>query len=581
MRSDGVWQSRFSRFGAIEFYCAPYYPAGVSSVGIELHATTVNREPLRISDHDVALRARYVLGRPLAQGGMAALYLGQRIVSASGNSSDGANPADGFSKQVVLKRLRPELSQNRDALTLFSREAELAASLDHPAIVRAFDLTAIDGVLYLVMEYVRGGDLRLVLRRARRRNQRFSAAAGLYIGRELCAALEYTHTRGAGLIHRDISPTNILLSADGEIKLTDFGIAQAEPKNDEPPSPRARGHVGYMSPELARGEALDARSDLFSLAAVLYEVFTDRRLFVGLVGQPAAEVYGQDAPAPPSQLCAELPSALDAVLLRALALPAAERPKTAAVLYQQLVDIARQSGLFMDRAEFAAHLQKLCGADPAEWASLEERTATALIASISAEHEIAEHDEPLPGIVGVIEQASAMHTTLPSPVPARTNAAADVSEPSEPAITVPWPTVAVERAGFLDGVPIVESDDTQPFPSGPVSIAESLVAESLAARRLAASQADDDDAVTGPAPRTTPPEKLLTPVEPLSPPLLLNATTAPHLALPISMSILETRPAARIFSGDRLVGFAYGLTAGLVAGIVVALLAWTLLQGGR
>ena len=522
---------------------------------------------------------------------MAALYLAQRIAPG------------GFVKQVVLKRLRPELDDSRDAAALFLREASLAATLEHPAIVRTLDLIELEGVRYMVMEYVRGGDLRLVLRRARRRNQRFSPAAALYIGRELCAALEYTHGRRTadgrpcGLIHRDISPTNILLSTDGEVKLTDFGIAQADTQQLR--EPRARGHVGYMSPEQARGEALDARSDLFSLAAVLYEVSTDRRLFVGLVGQHPTEVYGEVTP--PSQLCAELPKELDAVLLSALALPAAERPESASVLHQRLAEVSRRSGLLMDRAEFAAHLRAVCGADPAEWASLEERTATALIASISAaslaegaaENESAvEHEAPPLGLIEkarqqALELAEGQSAPRRAELPAlprlpRLPRLDEPSEPSEPAITVPWPTLSVpgDRPSYSSGVPLVESDDTMPFPSGPVSIAESLVHRDTPRldappRRLTRDRARDrdDDAVTGPAEKTAPSEKLHEPPA-ATPHSLLGATTAQHLALAASASS-PTSPyqRQRAFQRDRMVSFAYGLAAGLLVALILWLFA--------
>jgi serine/threonine protein kinase len=488
--------------------------------------------------------ARYILDRQLAQGGMASLYLGQML------------SAGGFSKQVVLKRLRPELGENPDAAALFLREACLSATLEHPAIVRVLDFTTIDGIAYLVMEHVRGGDLRLVLRRARRRSQRFCPAAALYIGRELCAALDYAHSRcqpdgrPLGLIHRDISPTNILLSVDGEVKLTDFGIAQAE--EEQASGPRVRGHVGYMSPEQARGEKLDARSDLFSLATVLYEVFTDRRLFVGLVGQRPSEVYAAKV-APPSQLCADLPVELDAVLLQALALDAAERQASAAILYEQLHDIAQRCRLFMDRAGLARHLRELCGPDPSEWATIEERTATGLIASIDAESfaedGVAEHEEPvspLQGSGGLVEQARAM-TAL--------------DETSEPAITLPWPTVPRQRiasaAARGSAHPEQEApppcDDTMPPLLGPAqrgaaalpvfspTLAEPVLAEPVLAPRPhapAPAQAHaparsrsgrhfvdalDPDAVTGPAERTVPSAKLT-----------LHSATPPSSAMPPS-----------------------------------------------
>jgi serine/threonine protein kinase len=415
---------------------------------------------------------------------MAILYLGKRLAGS------------GFAKQVVLKRLRPELMDNPDAVALFLREACLGASLEHPAIVKVHDLTEIDGIPYLVMEYVRGGDLRLVLRRARRRSQQFIPAAALYIGRELCAALDYTHSRclpdgrSLGLIHRDISPNNILLSVEGEIKLTDFGIAQAE--WEQKGEPRARGQVGYMSPEQARGEPLDIRSDLFSLGAVLYEVFTGRRLYVGQVGQSPTEVYGASV-IPPSQACSGLPAEIDAVMLRALDLSAPGRPPSAQALYQELLDISLRQNLWMDRFAFARHLCEICGPDPESWATIEERTATALIVSIAAE-DIADHDEPSGGLMA---QATAMMAG---------------DEPFEPVITVPWPTVSEAAPADIQSalVSALPSEDTLQLPPGPLPFDVPVVPKKalldIAADDAADADADADDhadAVTRPAPRTS------------------------------------------------------------------------------
>ncbi len=499
------------------------YAASVSSVGFV-------RDPAKSApDARVAEPAHYVLDRELAQGGMASLYVGQRLSRS------------GFRKTVVLKRLRADLTANAGAAALFLREAALGASLEHPAIVRVLDLTEIEGTPYLVMEYVRGGDLRLVLRRARRRNRQFLPAGGLYIGRELCAALDYAHGRcldngkSIGLIHRDISPANILLSIEGEVKLTDFGIAQADLELGG--GPRARGQIGYMSPEQSRGETLDVRSDLFSLAAVLYEVLTGRRLFVGQVGHSPAEVYGTPV-LPPSQIEKELPAELDAVLLRALSLSAAERPPSARALYQELLEISQRCRLWMDRASFADHLREVCGPDESAWSTLEERTGTALIASIAAE-DVAEHDE-LSG--SLAQQAAAM---------------AAREDPFEPAITVPWPTVSQ--------TPVVagDSDDTVPFPSGPVRA-------SSASPLADAAAALDADAASGSEERTVPSEK----VE--------RFLSGEHAVLTPDLSQSGHRPpvslGVRFFlHRDRLIGIA----SGVLVGLALSALAWQLLGLSR
>src|SRR5262249_42976068 len=159
------------------------------------------------------------------------------------------------------------------------------------------DLVASGNDYFIVMEYVRGGDLRTLLKRSKRRGKPWQPEAALFIGREVLGALAYAHaktdTRGQrlNLIHRDVSPSNILLSETGAVKLTDFGIAKANTHSSV--FYRVRGKVGYMSPEQAHGQALDHRTDLYSCAVCLFELLTGERLFVGDLSMSAAEIYSQ------------------------------------------------------------------------------------------------------------------------------------------------------------------------------------------------------------------------------------------------------------------------------------------------
>ncbi len=452
------------------------YAAAVSSVGSALDLTPPVTPALL---HE---SARYVLGQNLAQGGMASLFLGQRVAAA------------GIERPVVLKRLRPELCGSGEARALFLREARLLARLDHPAIVRCLDLTEIDGVPYLVLEHVRGGDLRLVFRRIRRRGLRFGMAAALFIARELLSALDHAHRlclpdgRPLHVVHRDLSPNNILLSIDGEVKLSDFGIAQAEEPFGK--GPQARGQIGYMSPEQARNEELDARADLFSLATVLYELLTNRRLFVGQVGQSAAEVYAE-AIVPPSRLIAEsspdLPSALaaqlDALLLRTLSLQPSARPSGARALYLDMVELCRGHQLWMDRAELADHLRDLCGPDPAQWATLEERTATAVMSPLSRLAESTGPSHSYPALPVTADELSGSLITIPWPTLGRAGEVGSDGEGDADEETLTWKSRSASRG------PLRPSEPRRP---GPPSDPES-----------------DPEAVTRPAERTSPDDALL------------------------------------------------------------------------
>src|SRR5690242_16497518 len=173
------------------------------------------------TSHQLASARRYRIERYLTEGGMGAIYVGKKI-----------GPG-GFEKEVVLKQLLPEYTSRPEFRDLFFREAKISATLDHTNIVHTFDLVESDESLFIVMEYVRGVDLRTIIRRSKLRRRELAPAAALHIAMEVLAGLGYAHARrdpnGAsmGIIHRDVSPSNVLCSAQGEVKLSDFGIAKA------------------------------------------------------------------------------------------------------------------------------------------------------------------------------------------------------------------------------------------------------------------------------------------------------------------------------------------------------------------
>jgi serine/threonine protein kinase len=301
---------------------------------------------------------RYVIVEHLAEGGMGAIYLGRRQV------------ASGQDDTVVLKQLLPEYTRDPKFIDLFLREARLSATLDHHNIVRTLDMVNSGNDYYMVMEYVRGGDLRTLLRRARRRQRKLAPESGVFVAQSLLDALSYAHAkadddgRPLGLIHRDVSPSNILLSGHGEVKLTDFGIAKSATQGSV--IFKVKGKIGYMSPEQARGEPVDKRSDLFSLGIVLYEMLVGERLFVGDLMSTAAMIFAQKV-SPPSAKRPELPRELDEVVLRALQLEPRLRFSTADHFREALSAAARRAGLFSGRTELAADLHDVCGNDTAQW----------------------------------------------------------------------------------------------------------------------------------------------------------------------------------------------------------------------
>jgi len=301
---------------------------------------------------------RYRIERYLTEGGMGAIYVGKKL-----------GPS-GFEKEVVLKQLLPEYTARPEFRDLFFREAKISATLDHANIVHVFDLVESDESLFIVMEYVRGVDLRTIIRRSKLRRRELSPAAALHITLEVLAGLSYAHNRrtqaGASMaiIHRDVSPSNILCSVQGEVKLSDFGIAKAATHSSA--FYRVRGKVGYMSPEQARSQPIDHRTDLYSVAVCLYEALTAERLFVGDLSTPADVIYAQTI-VPPSQKRKGLPTALDVVLSTALSANPDDRYQDAVALANALRQVAHRHGLLYSAPQLGEHLRHILGNDPQKW----------------------------------------------------------------------------------------------------------------------------------------------------------------------------------------------------------------------
>jgi eukaryotic-like serine/threonine-protein kinase len=301
---------------------------------------------------------RYVVLEHLSEGGMGAIYVGKKL------------GAGGFEMEVVLKQLLPEFTQQEEFIDLFLREAKLSATLDHANIVHTIDLVTAGNEYFIVMEYLPGGDLRTLLKKAKRRGHRFSPAAAIYISREVLSALAYAHSKRdfngnpLKLIHRDVSPSNVLLSYNGEVKLTDFGIAKAATHTSL--FYKVKGKIGYMSPEQAKSEPLDHRSDLYSLAVCMYEILTGERLFVhaGLTTS-ADEIYSQQVPLLSRKIPGLTPD-IDTVMQKVLSIDPAARYQTAGELQEALMRCAHRNGLLMSAPELGTELREACG-DPEQW----------------------------------------------------------------------------------------------------------------------------------------------------------------------------------------------------------------------
>jgi serine/threonine protein kinase len=332
---------------------------------------------------------RYALYEPIASGGMATVHFGRLL-----------GPV-GFSRTVAIKRLHPQFASDPEFVSMFLDEAHLAAHIRHPNVAATLDVVALEGELFLVMDYVQGESLSRLIRAARHAGEPVpvpiaaSVLAGALHG--LHAAHEATGDRGEALaiVHRDVSPQNIVVGVDGTARVLDFGVAKAVGRLQTTREGQLKGKMAYMAVEQLRGAPVDRRTDVYAVGVVLWETLVGRKPFDG---DNDVEVFGKvlDAPIePPGRFVPGVPPELDAIVMRALAREAQDRFATAR-------DMARA----IERA-----VPPIAAADVGEWV---ERMAEKMLASRA-------------GVVARIERSS---PTSASPTVEANDAAATQVSPA-------------------------------------------------------------------------------------------------------------------------------------------------------
>ena len=307
------------------------------------------------------LGGRYEILRHLASGGMADVYL---ACSAG---------LEGFERHVVIKWIRAADARDRDYVRMFLDEARLAAALHHQHIVQVHDVGHDDGEYFFAMEYVHGRDARQLLTRAAARREHVPLAHVLAIASAAAAGLHYAHElvgpdrKPLGLVHRDVSPSNILIGFDGGVKVADFGIAKAAHRSAETKSGSLKGKIAYMSPEQCRGQPVDRRSDVFALGVVLYELATARRLFkTDSDFLTMTAIVAGDVP-PPSRFRPDLPPPVEAMMMKALASQPDQRYQTADELRRAIQRCAAELGPAAASASLADYMTDVFGRCVEPW----------------------------------------------------------------------------------------------------------------------------------------------------------------------------------------------------------------------
>ena len=299
---------------------------------------------------------RYELMERIGEGGMSEVYL----ASMRG--------AEGFQRILVVKRLRPALAQNRSAVDQFIDEARLGSLLTHPNVVQVFDFGKVDDGYYMALEYVPGRNVaQIVKRHIERMGGPLDVSTVFYLAHEVLQALEYAHGRAddegecLGIVHRDVSPGNIVISTSGDVKLIDFGIVKAESRVSRTNLGNVKGNPAFMAPEQARGKAVDARSDLFSLGLVMYYALTGHVVYNATA--PADAMYRAAMGLGPEDMARvnSLPGAAAEVIARALSFDAADRfpdaQSFASTIERELVLGARAATAALINTLFAEELR--------------------------------------------------------------------------------------------------------------------------------------------------------------------------------------------------------------------------------
>ena len=309
----------------------------------------------------------YEVLRKIAIGGMAEIYL-VRVTRVAG-----------FEKVLVLKRILPSVAEDPRFVQMFLNEARLAATLRHPNIADVLDVGEHEGSYFFTMEYVHGEEVRSIRRITRERDQTVPLPMALAIVHGVASALHYAHEKTGpdgkllGLVHRDVSSNNVMVSYDGAIKLLDFGVARVTSETHKTQTGTLRGKVPYMSPEQCRCLAVDRRSDLFSLGVIFYELTVGRRPFRGENQFEIMEQITHGSPPPPSSLVRGYPSDLEAIVMKLLAHSPDDRYATADDVVQELDELIAKHGqwlstraisrfmraLFADKIEAWEHAQEL------------------------------------------------------------------------------------------------------------------------------------------------------------------------------------------------------------------------------
>ncbi|WP_437827698.1 serine/threonine protein kinase [Sorangium sp. So ce1153] len=298
---------------------------------------------------------RYRVIKRLASGGMAEVF----VAESAG--------IEGFKKQVAIKRVLPQLSKKEQFIAMFLDEARLSAHLSHSNVVSVFDIGVGDGTYFIVMEYVDGADLRALLEHQKKVGRPMSVEVAAFMAAKMCQGLAYAHDLATAdgkplqIVHRDITPANVLITRYGEVKIVDFGLAKASSQLAESDAGIIKGKFGYLAPETVLEQGVDQRVDIFALGIILWEMLAGRRLFLGDSDYITVRLV-RDAVIPSlQQLNSEVPRELEQIIRRALARDPGARYRNARDLGRDLTRFLYRYGRPVSEDDVAALVERAKG----------------------------------------------------------------------------------------------------------------------------------------------------------------------------------------------------------------------------
>ena len=313
----------------------------------------------------------YEILAKLATGGMADIFLAR-----------GASVA-GVERYCVLKRILRDAAGDAQLVQMFLDEARLAAQLQHPNIASVYDVGKLGDSYFFTMEYVHGETVGSLIQRSVDGDRLLPLACVLTIVAGAAAGLHHAHERNGvdgralQIVHRDVSPSNLMVSYEGSVKVVDFGVAKAAHRASETRSGRVKGKISYMSPEQCRSQPLDRRSDLFSLGIVMWEMLTGDRLYRRDSDFAIMTAIIDEAPVSPSVVRPDVPREVDDIVRRLLAKPAADRFQSAAEVVDQIEAVALRAGMMLSTAALGRFVGELFGRRPEPWLELESGSGSA------------------------------------------------------------------------------------------------------------------------------------------------------------------------------------------------------------